>query len=338
MEMKLTVQTISEGLGGASVMQITDYAHITQKVEIMTQRLDSPGKMTFVCLEEGKIAIPEGSAVECSVDGIKMFKGFVMAIERTKDGETTYTAYDQLRYLKANASYAFKDMSLSQIIQQIALDFGLVTGKLADTGYVFPCLIKGNEGCLDIIFDALTQTIIQTGKIFLFYDDAGTLTLAEAKELFHYTVLGDNSLATNYTYNRNIDADTYNRIKLVKKNEETGRTDTYTHEDTDNIKKWGLLQYYDEVDKNLNDAQVDEMCSLYLKYYNRVLQTLTIEAVGVPSIRAGSIVPVQIAGIDGLVSSRLLLAEKVTHHFDGDNHTMSIEVKSFDHLGGEMIV
>lgn len=338
MEMKLTVQTISEGLGGASVIQITDYAHITQKVEIMTQRLDSPGKMTFVCLEEGKIAILEGSAVECSVDGIKMFKGFVMAIERTKDGETTYTAYDQLRYLKANASYAFKDMSLSQIIQQIALDFGLVTGKLADTGYVFPCLIKGNEGCLDIIFDALTQTIIQTGKIFLFYDDAGTLTLAEAKELFHYTVLGDNSLATNYTYNRNIDADTYNRIKLVKKNEETGRTDTYTHEDTDNIKKWGLLQYYDEVDKNLNDAQVDEMCSLYLKYYNRVLQTLTIEAVGVPSIRAGSIVPIQIAGIDGLVSSRLLLAEKVTHHFDGDNHTMSIEVKSFDHLGGEMIV
>ena len=98
------------------------------------------------------------------------------------------------------------------------------------------------------------------------------------------------------------------------------------------------MQYYDEVDKNLNDAQVDEMCSLYLKYYNRVLQTLTIEAVGVPSIRAGSIVPVQIAGVDGLASPRLLLAEKVTHSFDGDNHTMNIEVKSFDQLGGENIV
>jgi len=32
------------------------------------------------------------------------------------------------------------------------------------------------------------------------------------------------------------------KSKLVKKNEETGRTDTYTHEDTDNIKKWVSLQ------------------------------------------------------------------------------------------------
>lgn len=338
MEMKLIVQTEASGLGGASVTTITDYAQVTQEVEIVMERLDSPGKMTFVCLEEGEIAIPEGSAVECSVDGMKMFKGYVMAIERTRSGETTYTAYDQLRYLKANASYAFERMTLSQIIQQIAADFGLMTGTLADTGYVFPCLVKEDEGCLDIIFDALTQTIIQTGKIFLFYDNAGALTLVEAKDLFNQTILGDESLVTDYTYKRDIDSDTYNRVKLVRRNEETGRTDAYTHEDTDTIKKWGLLQYYSEVDENLNDAQIDELCALYLKYYNRVLQTLTIEAMGVTSIRAGSIIPVKIAGVEGLAPSRLLLAEKVTHNFDGDSHTMSIEVKSFDQLGGENIV
>ena len=99
-----------------------------------------------------------------------------------------------------------------------------------------------------------------------------------------------------------------------------------------------ILQYYSEVDENLNDAQIDELCALYLKYYNRVLQTLTIEAMGVTSIRAGSIIPVKIAGVEGLAPSRLLLAEKVTHNFDGDSHTMSIEVKSFDQLGGENIV
>ncbi len=338
MEIKLNVQTVKPGLGGAMITQVTDYACVAQEVEIVTARLDTPGKMTFVCLEEGSIAIPEGSAVECIADGVKMFKGYVMAIERKRNGETSYTAYDQLRYLKANASYSFECMSLAQMIQQIASDFGLVTGTLADTGYVFPCLIKENEGCLDIIFDALSQTIIQTGKIFLFYDDAGALTLVEAKELFNRTLLGDKSLVTDYTYKRDIDSDTYNRIKLVKKNEETGRTDTYTHEDTDNIKKWGLLQYYDEVNENLNDAQVDELCALYLSYYNRVLQTLTIEAMGMPVIRAGSIVPVQIAEVDGLASSRLLLAEKVTHNFDGGVHTMSIEVKSFEQLGGDGVV
>lgn len=337
MEMKLTVQAAFTGLGGALVTQITDYADVTQEVEITTNRLDAPGKMTFSCLEEGTIRIREGSAVECTVDGITMFKGFVMTAERTRGGETTYTAYDQLRYLKANASYAFEQMTLSQIIRQIAADFGLAVGTLADTGYVFPCLVKENEECLDIIFDALAQTIVQTGKIFLFYDDGGKLTLIEAKELFQQTLFGEGSLVTDYTYKRDIDSDTYNRIKLVKKNEESGRTDVYIHEDTDTIKKWGILQYYDEVDENMNEAQVDELCRLYLQYYNRVLQTLTLEALGVVSVRAGSIIPVRINGIEDLSVSRLLLAEKVVHNFEGDNHTMKIEVKSFEQLGGESI-
>ena len=47
-------------------------------------------------------------------------------------------------------------------------------------------------------------------------------------------------------------SDTYNRIKLVRKNEKSGRTDVYIHEDTETIRKWGLLQYYAEVDENLN--------------------------------------------------------------------------------------
>ena len=111
-----------------------------------------------------------------------------------------------------------------------------------------------------------------------------------------------------------------------------------SHEDTETIKKWGVLQYYSQVDENLNEAQIDEMCQCYLKYYNRVLQTLTIEALGVPEIRAGSIIPVRFGDIQDLKLSRLLLAEKVTHSFDGEIHTMNIEVKSFEQLGGASIV
>ena len=53
---------------------------------------------------------------------------------------------------------------------------------------------------------------------------------------------------------------------------------------------------------------------------------------------AGSIIPVQINGIHDLNVTRLLLAEKVTHSFEADDHTMSIEVKSFQQLGGMQIV
>lgn len=328
------MQIAEDAPGGAAKTTIMDLSDVAKEVEITTCRMDSPGKMTFTCLESGSIVIPEGSLVEFSVDGQKMFKGYVFIIERNRDGETSYTAYDQLRYLKANASYVFENMSLSQIIQRIAADFGLLVGSLVDTGYVFPCLIKEDVGCLDIIFEALAQTVIQTGKIFLFYDNAGLLTLVEAKDLFVRTLIGDGSLVTDYTYKRDIDSDTYNRVKLVKKNEQSGRTDAYIHEDSGTIKKWGVLQYYSQVDENMNEAQIDEMCKMYLQYYNRVLQTITLEALGVSEIRAGSIVPVRIGAIGELSVSRLLLAEKVTHNFEADAHTMSIEIKSFEQLGG----
>ena len=333
----LQVQTVSPAPGGATQTVITDYTDVIQKAELTTNRFDSPAKLSFTCLEKSGIGIAEGSSVELSVDGVKMFKGYVFTAERNRDGEVAYVAYDQLRYLKANASYVFEAMTLPQIIQQIAADFNLTCGTLEEPEYAFPCLIKENVSCLDIIFDALAETIIQTGKIYVFYDNAGALSLTEARNMYSTVLLGDGSLVTDYTYKRDIDSDTYNRVKLVRPNKDTGRADTYVHEDTETIGKWGLLQYYDQVDENLNEAQIDQMCAQYLQYYNRVLQTLTIEAIGVPGMRAGMIIPVRFGDINDLSVSRLLLAEKVTHTFEADDHTMSIEVKDFGQLGGVSI-
>lgn len=336
--MSIQVQTASQGTAGETITTISEYANLTKEVEFTTQRYDNPGKLTFTCIEKGNVNIDVGSSVTFAVDGTTLFKGYVFTVERNRDGETSYTAYDQVRYLKANASYVFEAMTLGQIIQQIAADFNLTCGTLEDTGYAFPCLVKENESCLDIIYDALTETIYRTGKIYNFYDNNGALTLTEAKNMYINTLIGDGSLVTDYTYKRDIDSDTYNRIKLVRANSETGKADVYMHEDTETISKWGLLQYYDEVDENMNEAQIDQMCQTYLEYYNRVLQTVTIDAMGVAGVRAGTIIPVRIGNIEDLQVSRLLIAEKVTHSFESDVHTMSIEVKDFQQLGGMSIV
>ena len=334
----LQAQITGTAPDGSAQTTIMDYSTAATDAELTTNRFDSPAKLTFTVLEQSGISIPEGSSVELAVDGLKMFKGYVFTASQSRDGEVEYTAYDQLRYLKANASYVFEAMTLPQIIQQIAADFDLTCGTLVDTGYAFPCLIKENTSCLDIIFDALAETIYMTGKIYVFYDNAGALTLVEAKDMYSNTLIGDKSLATDFTYKRDIDSETYNRIKLVRPNSETGRADTYIAEDTETQAKWGLLQYYDQVDENLNAAQIEQMCMQYLQYYNRVVQSLTIDALGVPGLRAGMIVPVRISAVDSLSVSRLMLTEKVTHKFDGDDHTMSIEVKNFDNLGGDLAI
>ena len=272
-------------------------------------------------------------------NGQTVFCGYVFTATRDRYGTVRYIAYDQLRYLKANASYSWENVTLDQIILQISADFSLKVGNLAATGYTFPSLIKENESCLDIIFDALTTVIYQTGKIFCFYDEAGVLVLREVKDLIQPGVIGDGSMMTDYEYKRDIDSETYNRIKLVRPNKDTGRTDVYVHEDTDNIRRWGLLQYYDKVDNNYNEAQIDELCAKYLAYYNRVAQSLSIDAVGVTGLRAGMIVPVLISAIKELSFNRVLLCEKVTHSYQGSGgHIMTIEVKNFEQLGGSAAV
>lgn len=312
-----------------------DYTPALSSCEITTQRFDAPGKMAVTGVEHDGIAMPEGTAVEFKDNGVAVFRGFVFTASRDRFGNASYICYDQLRYLKANASYTFENVPLETIITQIATDFGLKVGSLAATGYNFPSLIKENESCLDIIFDALSKTIHQTGKIFVFYDDAGALTLKEVKDLTTTGVIGDGSMMTDYEYKRDIDSETYNRVKLARPNKDTGRTEIYVHEDTDSIKKWGLLQYYDKVNDNYNEAQIDELCAAYLKYYNRVVQSLTLEAIGVTGIRAGMIIPVLITAIKDLSFNRVLLCEKVTHTYEGSGyHTMSIEVKNFEQLGG----
>jgi hypothetical protein len=225
-------------------------------------------------------------------------------------------------------------MSLEQIITQVATDFNLTVGTLEPTGYIFPCLIKENTEILGMIFEALSQVIVQTGEIFVFYDNFGKLELKNVKNMFVNALIGNKSLLTDYTYKRDMASDTYNRIKLVRPNKETGRMDAFVHEDTETQKKWGLLQYYDSVDENLNDAQIDAMCAMYLQYYNRLLQSVKMTAIGIPGLRAGNVIPVRISQVAELSMNRILLAEKVSHKYEGNTHTMDIEVKNFEQLGG----
>ena len=322
---------VTEKLDGKIVVK--DNAPALAGAELTTNRLDSAGKMTFTLIENSGIAITEGSLVYCTVDGEDFFKGYVFSAERDRKKQVKYTAYDQLRYLKAKASYTFVAMSLEDIIRQIASDFKLTVGDLATTGYKFPSLIKENESCLDIIFSALMETTIQTGKIFIFYDDMGKLTLKEAKSLIWDKIIGDASLLSDYSYKRDIDSQTYNRIKLARPNESTGRADTYMYEDSSTQAQWGLLQYYAVVDEAMNAAQIEEMCKLYLKYYNKVWQTLKLKnIIGYTGIRAGWVIPVRISDIDATATQRFFIAEKVSHKLNGNTHTMDIEIKNFNEV------
>lgn len=321
------MSTYSLTLSNKEQNALYEYRGAVRNVTHTTNRTGSPGKLTFDCVLSRQNGLTEGAEIQFKVNGKQIFKGYVFIIKSGRYGEYSVTAYDQMRYLKANASYSFTGLKLGEIIQQIAADFQLDVGTIEDTGYAIPSLTKEDKSCMDIIDHGLALTQHNTGRTFVFYDDFGKLSLRESVNIKGINIIGDSSLLTDYTYTSDIDSDTYNRIKLARPNKEAGKADIYQFDDSTTQAKWGTLQYYAKVDENLNPAQIEEQGNVLMAYHNRVLKTISADAIGVPDVRAGSMVCFRIKDVPELNAGYFLLADKVTHKYADDDHTMSIEAK-----------
>lgn len=298
----------------------------TTEVSYTTNRTGSPGKLTFTVQKSGTLSFVEGDEVRFSVDGQLIFHGWVFTKSKDRWGAIEVTCYDAMRYLKANASYSFYGQTVGEIIRQIAEDLQLPIGEIADTGYPIPSLIEEDQSCLDIIQSAVEQTLLNTSELYVFYDNGVGLSLKAVKDLKSNIMIGDKSLVLDYTYKTDIDEQTYNSVKVAMPNEETGKADVYIAQDSDNIKRWGLLQLYQKVDDDKNPAQLKEQAEATLRYYNRRLRKLSVSSLGVVGLRAGQMILMQIKGLGDIDLNQWLLIEKITHKFENDKHTMDIEL------------
>src|SRR5699024_243202 len=106
-------------------------------------------------------------------------------------------------------------------------------GQIEDTGYAIPSLIETDQSCLDIIQSAVEQTLLNTSTLYVFYDNGNGLSLQAAENMKSNVMIGDKSLVLDYTYQTDIDKQTYNSVKVAMPNEETGGADVYIAQDSD---------------------------------------------------------------------------------------------------------
>lgn len=305
--------------------KIWECSNSVSTVSWETERTGSPGKLTFTVIKSGDLSFTEGDIVRFSVDGQLQFYGWVFTKSKNRWGEIEVTCYDRLRYLKANASYGFYGQTVGQIIQQIAGDLQLDVGAIADTRYQIPSLIEKDQSCLDIIESAVQQTLLNTGNIYVFYDDGNGLALQQPADMKSNVLIGEKSLLTDYTYKTDIDSQTYNSVKLARPNEETGMADVVISQDSGTIGQWGLLQLYQTVDGDVNTAQMEAQANATLQYYNRRLRTLSVETLGVPGLRAGMMVLMKVPNLGDINLDQYVLLEKVSHTWENDKHEMKFE-------------
>ena len=270
----------------------TVYAPVTQdEIVWTTERKSSPGKLEFKVLKDNIINYEEGNPISFKVNGNKVFYGFVFTKKREKDKIIKTTAYDQLRYLKNKSSYVYVDKRADELVRMIANDFQLNVGTLENTNYKIAKKSESNQALFDIILNALDETIQYKKEMYVLYDDFGQICLKNLERMKVGLII-DEETAQNFDYQSSIDTDTYNKVKLVFDNEKTGKREVYIAQDTSNMNKWGVLQYFDTIDEKTNGAV---KAKTLLNLYNQKTRNLEIKnAIGDIRVRGGSLIIVNL--------------------------------------------
>lgn len=306
---------------------------VEEGIEWTTQRAGTPGKLTFKVLKDDILDFTEGSAVRLKVNGDEVFYGFVFTKSRQKDQIITVTAYDQLRYLNNKDTKVYEGKTATQFIQMLSADYRLNVGDMEDTGYVIASRVEENSSLFDMIGNALDLTLTNTGNMFVLFDSFGKLTLKSLGKMRvgdgdNYLMI-DEETGENFDYKSSIDSQTYNKVKLTYDNEKTGTREVYIAQSGENMNKWGILQYFDTLQKGENgQAKADAL----LKLYNKKTRNLKIQnAFGDNRVRAGSLIVVNLALGDMSVKN-FMLVEKCIHTYKESEHWMTLTLR-----GGEFV-
>lgn len=301
---------------------------VEEGIEWQTERRGAPGKLTFTLLKDDMPGFSEGSAVRLTVDGDKIFYGYIFKQSRDREGIIKVTAYDQLRYLKNKDTYVYENKTAAQFIRMIAEDFSLHVGTIEDTAFIMESRVEENTSLFEMIENALDQELINNGELYVMYDDFGQLTLRHLSEMYvgrpgAYLMI-DEETGENFDYTSSIDDNTFNRIKLTYDNKETGFRDVYIAQDGEHINQWGILQYFDTLSEGENgQAKADAL----LKLYDKKTRTLKIHnAVGDNRVRAGSMVVISLDLGDWKLSN-FMLVESCKHVYKQGEHWMDLTLK-----------
>ncbi len=300
------------------------YAPVIQdEIVWTTERKGSPGKLEFKVLKDDIIKFEEGNAVSFKVDNNNVFYGFVFTKKREKDKIIQVTTYDQLRYLKNKSSYVYTNKRADELVKMIANDFLLNVGTLENTNYKIAKKSESNQSLFDIILNALDETTQYKKEMYVLYDDFGKLCLKNLERM-KVGIIIDEETAQNYDYQSSIDTDTYNKIKLVYDNEETGKREVYIAQDTNNINNWGVLQYFDTIDEKTNGAV---KAKTLLNLYNQKTRNLEIKkAIGDIRVRGGALIIVNL-DLGDVKLQNFMLVEKAKHTFKNRRTFYGFDIK-----------
>lgn len=307
------------------------YMFYPSTVSLHMERTCTPATLTGTIPDVTGSPIEMGATCRFQVDGVTVFYGYVFQRSVDRYGAVSFTAYDCTRYLKNPFSAFYKrGYQPKQVISDMAYRYGLKLGYIEDIPAIGRSLMIDNESCFDVISKLVETASILNTKVYVFYAEDDKLNLRCAEDMITNAVIGENSLATDYTLSTSIDDDVYNEIALYRGSEHAGGRAYKTAKNAEDIAKWGHLVLMEASEDGMTTAQMQEKANRLLEMKDREFKSMNITALGIVGLRAGMMITLHFPTLqDPISKTQTVMIDSIDHTFEDNVHTMSLEVRTF---------
>lgn len=266
-------------------------------------------------------SIQEGDTVLFKWKGKELFRGTVFNRQRKKDSMMAIRAYDMMQYLLLNSDvYIFTNQRADQIITRFCRDFEVPLGNIANTGYVIKSLALTNETALyDIGLKSIVETDKQSKRRFRWYSDKGKVHLQPLTQKDMW-VLETGVNIEDFNLFTSIE-DSATQVKMVAGDEDNPQSVVVT--DQAGKQRFGVLQRFERVSGDVNNAQLKERANNLLSKVKGVQSELDIQSLGIAEVTSGQAV---VVNIEGEIKNKTYYVDTDTHVFIGNHHTMNLYV------------